>query len=125
MTRLEPNLLLAISTLIALILLITTAAVFGAPGGAIRYPVIAVICVVVFVVGNGMMARRSGRATPPMINLDTPATAAWAGAFPMLVILFAGVPLIWSGHDYGLLIIIASVMAGVTIESALKARRSA
>lgn len=124
MKRFEPNFLLAVSTLIALILLITTAALFGAPGGAIKYPVIAVICVVAFVIGNGMMARRMGRVTPPMINLDTPATAAWAGGFPVVVMLFAAIPLIWSGHDYGLLIIIASIMAGVTVESALKARRA-
>ena len=124
MKRFEPNFLLAVSTLIALILLIATAALFGAPGGAIKYPVIAVICVVAFVIGNGMVARRMGRVTPPMINLDTPATAAWAGGFPVVVMLFAAIPLIWSGYDYGLLIIIASVMAGVTVESALKARRA-
>lgn len=124
MKRLEPNLLLAVSTVIALCLLIATGALFGAAGGALKYPVIAVICVVAFVVGNGMMAGRMGRVTPPMINLDTPATAVWAGAFPIVVMLFALVPLVWSGHDYGLLVIIASVMAGVTIESALKARRA-
>ena len=123
MKRLEPNLLLAISTVIALSLLIVTAAVFGAAGGAIKYPIIAVICVVAFVVGNGMMAGRTGRVTPPLINLDTPATAAWAGAFPMIVMAFAVVPIVWTGHDYGLLIIIASVIAGITVESALKARR--
>ena len=124
MKRLEPNFLLAVSTLIALTLLIATGALFGAAGGAIKYPVIAVICVVAFVIGNGMMARRLGRVTPPMINLDTPATAAWAGGFPVVVMLFAAIPMIWSGHDYGLLVIIASVMAGVTIESALTARRA-
>lgn len=124
MKRLEPNLLLAVSTVIALILLIMTAALFGAPGGALKYPLIAVICVVAFVIGNGMMAARMGRATPPMISLDAPATAVWAGGFPAVVMLFAAIPLIWSGHDYGLLIIIASVMAGVTVESALKARRA-
>ena len=124
MNRLEPNLLLAVSTVIALCLLIATGALLGAEGGAIKYPVIAVICVVAFVIGNGMMASRLGRVTPPMINLDTPATAAWAGGFPIVVMLFAVIPLIWSGHDYGLLIIIASVMAGVTVESALKARRA-
>lgn len=124
MKRLEPNVLLAVSTLIALTLLIATGALFGAAGGAIKYPVIAVICVVAFVIGNGMMARRLGRVTPPMINLDTPATAAWAGGFPVVVMLFAAIPMIWSGHDYGLLVIIASVMAGVTIESALKVRRA-
>lgn len=124
MKRLEPNFLLAVSTVIALILLIATAALFGAPGGALKYPIIAVICVIAFVIGNGMMARRMGRITPPMINLDTPATAVWAGGFPVVVMLFAVIPLIWSGHDYGLLVIIASVMAGVTIESALKVRRA-
>jgi len=123
--RIEPNLLLAVSTVIALTLLIVTGAVFGAAGGAIKYPIIAVICVVAFLIGNGMLAGRTGRVTPPLINLDTPATAAWAGAFPMIVMAFAVVPLVWTGHDYGLLIIIASVIAGVTVESALKARRSA
>lgn len=123
MKRLEPNLLLAVSTVIALILLVATGALFGAPGGALKYPVMAVICVVAFVIGNRMMAARMGRISPPMISLETPATAVWAGGFPIVVMLFAVIPLIWSGHDYGLLIIIASVMAGVTVESALKARR--
>lgn len=124
MKRLEPNFLLAVSTVIALSLLIMTGAVYGAAGGAIKYPIIAVICVVAFVIGNGMMAGRTGRVTPPMISLEAPATAVWAGLFPIVVMLFAAVPLIWSGHDYGLLIIIASVMAGVTVESALKARKA-
>ena len=116
--------MLAVSTVVALCLLIMTSAVYGEPGGAIKYPIIALICVVAFVVGNGMMAVRMGRVTPPMISLETPATAVFAGGFPIVVMLFAAIPLIWGGHDYGLLIIIASVMAGVTIESALKARRS-
>ena len=124
MNRLEPNLLLAVSTGVAMLLLITTAAVFGAPGGAIKYPIIAFVCVVTFVFGNGIMARRMNRVTPPMINADTPATAGWASIFPMLMILFAGVPLIWSGHDYGLLVIIGAVMTGVTIQSAIRAREA-
>lgn len=116
--------MLAASTVIALALLISTAALFGAPGGAVKYPIIALICVVAFVIGNGMMAVRMGRVSPPMISLENPATALFAGGFPIVVMLFAAIPLIWSGHDYGLLIIIASVMAGVTVESALKARRA-
>ncbi|MGV3579597.1 hypothetical protein [Brevundimonas sp.] len=124
MKRLEPNLVLAASTVLALALLISTAALFGAPGGAVKYPIIALICVVAFVIGNGMMAARMGRVSPPMISLENPATALFAGGFPVVVMLFAVIPLIWSGHDYGLLIIIASVMAGVTVESALKARRA-
>jgi len=122
LNRLEPNLLLAVSTGVALLLLIATAALFGAPGGAIKYPIIGFVCVVTFVFGNAFMARRMNRVTPPMISLDTPATAAWASIFPTLVILFAAIPLFWSGHDYGLLVIIGAVMTGVTIQSALRAR---
>lgn len=47
-----------------------------------------------------------------------------AGLFPMLLILAAGIPILWPGHDYGLLIIIAAVWFGVTAESAVKARRA-
>ena len=122
--RLEPNLLLSISTGIALVLLIMTAALFGEPGGAVKYPIIAAVCVIAFVAGNSILARRMGRVTPPMVHPDAPATAAWSSIFPLLVILFAGVPLIWSGHDYGLLIIIAAVIFGLTVESAVKARKA-
>jgi len=122
--RLEPNLLLSISTGIALLLLIMTAALFGEAGGAVKYPIIAAVCVIAFVIGNGLLGRRMGRVTQPMIHLEAPTTAAWASIFPLLVILFAGIPLIWSGHDYGLLIIIAAVIFGLTVESALKAHKA-
>ena len=122
--RLEPNLLLSISTGIALVLLIMTAALFGEAGGAVKYPIIAAVCVIAFVIGNGLLGRRMGRVTQPMIHLEAPTTAAWASIFPLLVILFAGIPLIWSGHDYGLLIIIAAVIFGLTVESALKAHKA-
>jgi hypothetical protein len=41
----------------------------------------------------------------------------------MVVILCAAIPVFWPGPDYGLLIIIAAVWFGVTVESAIKARR--
>jgi hypothetical protein len=64
------------------------------------------------------------RTTPPMISLDNPRSAAWAGIFPIILMIFAGIPVFWPGHDYGLLVIIAGVMTGLTIESALKARNA-
>lgn len=124
MKRLEPNLLLAISTLIPLILLVMTASLYGEPGHAAKYVILAVVCSVFFVMFNGVWARRAGMVRPPMIHAGAPATAAWAGLFPMLLILAAGIPILWPGHDYGLLIIIAAVWFGVTAESALKARRA-
>ena len=41
-----------------------------------------------------------------------------------MVILSAAVPLIFPGHDYGLLVLIASIWLGSTVESALKARQA-
>jgi len=120
---LEPNLLLAIATVSSLALLIMTAALFGIEGGTVKYPLIALICVIAFVTGNGWMARRTGRVTPPMIHWDTPSTAVWAAILPLSLFLAAAIPPIWPGHDYGLLIVIASVVAGVAVESALKARK--
>jgi hypothetical protein len=123
--RLEPNLLLAITCLVTLILLIVTGSVFGEPGGAIKYPLMAAICIIAFVIGNALVQRRMNRTTPPMISLEAPSSAAWAGLFPMVLMIFAGIPVFWTGHDYGLLVIIGAVMTGLTIESALKARRPA
>jgi hypothetical protein len=121
--RLEPNLLLALTCLMTLALLILTGSVFGVPGGAVKYPLMAAICIIAFIIGNGLLQRQMKRTTPPMISLDNPRSAAWAGLFPMVLMILAGIPVFWTGHDYGLLIIIGSVMTGLTIESALKARR--
>ncbi|HEX8471634.1 MAG TPA: hypothetical protein VF633_11010 [Brevundimonas sp.] len=122
MKRLEPNFLLAVSTGVALALLILTAVVFGQPGGEIKYPLMAAICVIAYVIGNTLMQRWMKRVTPPMVHVGMPATAALSSIFPLVVILFAAVPVFWSGRDYGLFIIIAAVMTGATIESAMKAR---
>jgi len=124
--RLEPNLLLAISTGVPFLLLLLTASVFGPEGAALRYGLIALACVVVFVLLNDRISRRMfGRERPPIIHADAPATAKWATLFPLLIIFAAAAPVFFPGHDYGLLIIIAACWFGVTIESVIKARRQA
>ena len=125
MNRLEPNILLAVSTGVALILLLLlTASVYGPEGAAVRYVVISTVCILLFVLLNGVVSRRMfGRERPPMIHADAPSTAIWAALFPLLVILAAAVPVFFPGHDYGLLIIVAACWFGVTVESAVKARR--
>ncbi|MDI1280762.1 hypothetical protein [Brevundimonas sp.] len=124
MTRIEPNLLLALTTGVAVALLVTTAAVFGEPGRALKYLVLAVVVPVSYVVLNGLWSRRMKLQRPPMVHAEAATTAVWASLFPLLVILAAGVPLVFPGHDYGLLVIIAAVWLGVTVESALKARQA-
>lgn len=123
MKSLEPNLLLAVTTAVALALLLTTASLFGEPGGALRYFIVAVVVVVAFLPLNALMRKKMGWERPPMIYRGAPGTALWAGLFPLLIMLGAAVPLIWPGHDYGLLIIIASLWFGATLESAIKARK--
>jgi hypothetical protein len=124
--HLEPNLLLAVTTGFALLLVVITTIVYGPPVGLIRNPLMAIICAGGFVLLNPVLLRMM-RITPrpPLIHPDSPSTAAWATVFPMLVIAAAAVPVFWPGHDYGLLVIITSVWFGATAESALKASRQA
>jgi hypothetical protein len=125
LNRIEPNILLAVSTGVALILLVMTAATFGEPGNTPKYVISAVVCSVLFVALNGWTARMMKRPRPqPMISAASPATAVWAGLFPLLVIVAAVAPVFLPGHDYGLLIIIAAVWFGVTVDSAIRANRS-
>jgi len=122
--RLEPNLLLAITTGFALVLLTVTASVYGA-GEPLRNLLLAVICSGGFVLLNPILMRTmKSPVRPPLIHPDSRGMTAWASLFPMVVILCAAVPVFWPGPDYGLMIIIAAVWFGVTVESALKARRT-
>lgn len=124
MNRIEPNILLAASTGVALLLLIMTASLFGEPGRLFKYAISAILCVGLFVALNGRMARLMNRPKPqPMIRTGSPSTAIWAGLFPLALIAAAAVPVVSPGRDYGLLIVIAAVWFGVTADSAVRAAR--
>ncbi|WP_288759786.1 hypothetical protein [uncultured Brevundimonas sp.] len=124
MNRLEPNILLAVSTGVALILLVLTASAFGEPGNTIKYVVSAVVCSAIVAGLNSWMARRMGQTQlHPMIRAEAPTSAVLAGLFPLAVIFAAAAPVFFPGHDYGLLVIIAAVWFGVSVDSALRARR--
>ncbi|MGZ9115077.1 MAG: hypothetical protein ACXW3K_10685 [Brevundimonas sp.] len=126
MKRLEPNLLLAVSTGFALLLVLVTATVYGPPVGLVRNPLMAIICAGGFVLLNPVMLRlMKVPPRPPLIHPDSRGGAGWATLFPMLVSASAAIPVFWPGHDYGLLVIIASVWFGATVESALKAHSQA
>ena len=123
MKSLEPNILLALTTLVALVLLVMTASVFGEPGQTLKYVILAALCIPALIFFNGLLSRRSGRVRPAMISREAAATAVWAAIVPGLVMLFAVIPVLFGGYDYGLLVIIGAVLAGVTVESAIKANR--
>ena len=100
-----------------------TTILFGPPQALLRNPLMAIICAGGFVLLNPRLARMMGQpARLPLINSQTPTSTVWATLFPLIVILLAAVPVFWPGHDYGLIVIIASVIFGLTAESALKAR---
>ncbi len=122
MKRFEPNLLLAVTTGFALILVTLTASVYGA-GAPPRNLLLAVICSGGFVLLNPVLMRTmKSPPRPPLIHPDSRGAAVWATLFPMVVIVGAAIPVFRPGPDYGLLIIVAAVWFGVTVESALKAR---
>ena len=126
MKRLEPNLLLAVSTGFALILLVMTASFSSPAVPLLRNALLAVICAGGFVLLNPVLQRMMKRPErPPMINRDAVNTGFWSAFFPLGVILAAAIPLVWPGQDYGLLVIIGAVWFGVTAESAIKVRRQA
>ena len=123
MKRFEPNLLLAVSTACALVLVLLTIHVFGAPGQDLRNILLVVICTGGFVLLNPVLLRLMKiTPRPPLIHADSPATLLWAALFPAAIILAATVPLFWPGQDYGLLVLVAAIWFGATVESALKAR---
>ena len=124
MIRIEPNLLLAVTTGVAVALLVMTASVFGEPDQTLKYLILVALCSAGFVLLNGLWSRRMKLERPPMVHAEAATTAVWASLFPLMVILSAAVPLVFPGHDYGLLVIIAAVWLGVTVESALKARQA-
>lgn len=123
MKRIEPNLLLAIAAVLPLALLVLTAATYGQDGQLTKYLVIALTCPLLFVVMNGLL-RRGQPPRPPMIHPSVAGGAAWAGLLPLVIMLLAAAPVFFPGHDYGLMVIVASVLAGLAIESAWKARQA-
>lgn len=122
--NLEPNRLLAGATIFALVLLVTSASMFG-PARAMVYIGVAMICVLAFVRVNGAMMKSRGRRGRGLIGRDRPAVAVFAGFFVLVILTSAFLPAIAPRGDYTLMIAMAAVWTGVTIQSARAARDAA
>ncbi len=122
MIRIEPNLLLAIATGLPLLLLTLTATVYGEAGPEWRYPFLAGLYTIMYVGLNKPLSRLMKMRTdrPPMISREVPMSVLWASIFPGIVMVMAAVPFLIRGFDYGLLVVIASIMFGFTVDSAMK-----
>jgi Ca2+/Na+ antiporter len=121
--RIEPNLLLAIATGLPLLMLTLTATIYGAPGPAWRYPFLAGLYTAMFVALHRPLSKLMRMRTdrPPMIDLRAPNSILWAGIFPAVVMVMAAVPYFLRGLDFGILIVLASILFGQTVRSAMKA----
>ena len=121
--KVEPNLVLAFSTLMALTLLVLTAGVFGRPDFQVRYALMAVGFTVAYVMLNTFLERRAPVPPPPMIAARL-VSIPLAMAIPVLILAFAAVPVFLPGRDVALLVIIGTVLFGVTIRSAMRVKRA-
>lgn len=119
----HPNLLLAITTVSAYALQLLTTSVYGRPDQLPKYVVVALLCPALFVLMNGWLLKRQKREPLPLIHPEVPATAVWATIFPLLSLICAAIPVFVPGYDYGLMLVIAGVWVGLTIQSALAARK--
>jgi hypothetical protein len=121
--RIEPNMLLAVTTVLALALVVVSACLYAAPETALKYVAVALACSVGFVFLNRAFMKARKRQPRTLINPEQPGVMIFAAIFPMVVLMSAALPLLAPNADYGLMIIIAAVFTGVTVESALEARR--
>lgn len=122
MKAIGPNRLLAITTGTAYALQVLTTSVYGRTDQTLKYVLLALLVPALFVLMNGWLLKRMGRAPLPLVHPDAPGTVMWALVFPLLTLIGAAIPVFVSGHDYGILIVIAGVWFGLTVQSALAAR---
>ena len=120
--KLEANALLAVTTVLAMTLIVLTACTFGPPEAMQKYIGAAFMSVFGFLFLNRLWMLHRKRKPKPLINPDQPVTVIMAMVFPLAMVLSAGLPVIAPNGDYGLMIIMAGVFTGLAIQSAAAAR---
>ena len=112
------NLLLALVSLLALFLVTLSAISTAAPDDAPKYLACALFSALGFMLLNGLWMHSRKRKPKPLIDRHAPATIVMAMVFPLAIILSAVLPLIAPAGDYGLMLIMAGVWTGLTLQSA-------
>ena len=112
------NVLLAITSVLALTLVTASAIVSARPEQAPIYFGAALFSALGFMLLNGLWMHSRKRRPKPLIDRAAPATMIMAMVFPLAIILSAVLPLIAPAGDYGLMLIMAGVWTGLTLQSA-------
>ena len=113
-----PNVLLAVTSVLALFLVALSAIVMGPGEKAPVYLACALFSAIGFIVLNGLWMHSRKRKPKPLIDRHAPATIVMAMVFPLVIIVSAALPLIGPNGDYGLMLIMAGVWTGLTLQSA-------
>jgi hypothetical protein len=117
------NILLAVTSVLALAL-VTASAIFSArPEQRPIYFGAALLSALGFMLLNGLWMNSRKRKPKPLIDRAAPITVILAMVFPLAIILSAVLPLIAPGGDYGLMLIMAGIWTGLTLQSARAALR--
>jgi uncharacterized membrane protein len=123
--KLDANALLAVTTVLALTLIVTVACALGPDGVAPKYIGAAAMSVFGFLFLNRLWMISRKRKPKALIQPDQPVTLIMAMTFPLAMVLSAALPLIAPNGDYGIMIIMAGVFTGLAIQSAAAARMAA
>ena len=113
-----PNVLLAVTSVLALFLVAFSAISTATAERAPVYLACALFSAIGFIVLNGLWMHSRKRKPKPLIDRAAPVTLILAMVFPMAIILSAALPLIAPAGDYGLMLIMAGVWTGLTLQSA-------
>ena len=113
-----PNVLLAVTSVLALFLVAFSAISTATAEKAPVYLACALFSALGFIVLNGLWMHSRKRRPKPLIDRAAPATMIMAMVFPLAIILSAVLPLIAPAGDYGLMLIMAGVWTGLTLQSA-------
>ena len=117
------NLLLAAVSLLALFLVTLSAISTASPDRAPIYLACALFSALGFMLLNGLWMHSRKRKAKPLIDRNAPATVIMAMVFPLAIILSAALPLLNPTGDYGLMLIMAGIWTGLTLQSARAALR--
>lgn len=117
------NLLLAVVTGLSLAALVAAATFAGPPDVGWRFVYLAPATVLVYLLVSRTLLRAK-TPRPPLIQPGAPATVWMALILPLIILACAVGALAWPGHDFGVPVIMGAVWFGLTVDSALRARKA-
>jgi hypothetical protein len=117
------NLLLAVVTGLSLAALVAAATFAAPPGHEKRFVYLAPATVLIYLLVSRFLAKAIP-PRPPLIMPGAPATMWFAVILPLIIILCAVAATVLPGRDFGVLVIMGAVWFGLTIDSALRARKA-